>query len=36
MNPLGIVFIVMLGLAAVGFAILILDKGLKKRRGAGR
>jgi len=28
-NPLGIVFLVMLGIAAIGFLILFLDKGLK-------
>ncbi len=32
MNPLGIAFIVMLALAAIGFAILLLDKGLKKKK----
>lgn len=29
MNPLGMVFLAMLGIAAVGFLILLLDKGLK-------
>lgn len=29
MNPLGVVFLVMIGIAAVGFLILFLDKGLK-------
>jgi len=32
MNPLGIAFIVMLALAGIGFVILILDKGLKKKK----
>jgi len=32
MNPLGIAFIVMLALAGLGFVILILNKGLKKKR----
>jgi hypothetical protein len=31
MNPLGIVFLVMLGIAAIGFLILYLDEGLKWR-----
>jgi len=31
MNPLAVVFVFMLALAAVGFAILLLDKGLKKK-----
>jgi hypothetical protein len=29
MNPLAIVFLAMLGIAAIGFLILFLDKGLK-------
>ena len=29
MNPLGIVFLAMLGIAAIGFLIIFLDKGLK-------
>jgi hypothetical protein len=29
MNPLGVAFLVMLGIAVVGFLILFLDKGLK-------
>ena len=36
MNPLGIAFIVMLGLAVVGFVILILDKGLKRKGRPGK
>lgn len=29
MNPLAVVFLAMLGIAAIGFLILFLDKGLK-------
>ncbi len=29
MNPLAIVFLAMLGIAAIGFLIIFLDKGLK-------
>lgn len=36
MNPLGIAFIVMLALAAIGFAILLLDKGLKRKGGSDK
>jgi hypothetical protein len=32
MNPLGIVFLVMLGIAAIGFLILLLDEGLTWKR----
>ncbi len=31
MNPLGIVFLVMLGIAAVGFLIFFLDSGLRRK-----
>jgi len=36
MNPLGIAFVVMLALAAIGFAILLLDKGLRRKGGSGK
>ena len=36
MNPLAIAFIVMLGLAVIGFAILLLDKGLRKKGKANK
>ena len=31
MNPLGIVFLVMLGIAAIGFLIFLLDSGSRRK-----
>ena len=31
MNPLGIAFLVMLGIAAIGFLIFFLDSGLRRK-----